>query len=61
MVFSANAVEGGSRSFQAFQDLAKQINGTATTNGGYGSGALHTTISGASAAFAAVLAIVALL
>ncbi|RXW18872.1 hypothetical protein EST38_g6973 [Candolleomyces aberdarensis] len=62
MVFSANAVEGGSRSFQAFQDLAKQINGTSNTGGGYGnSGALHTTISGASAAFAAVLAIVALL
>jgi len=63
MVFSVNAVEGGSKSFSAFQEQAKTINGTAatTTGSGYGSGAVSTTISGASAAVAALLAIAALL
>ncbi|KAF5324888.1 hypothetical protein D9611_004586 [Ephemerocybe angulata] len=63
MVFSVNAVEGSAKSFQAFQDLAKQINGTAAsgTAGGYGNGGFQPTINGASAAIAAILAIVALL
>jgi len=33
MVFSANAVESGPKNFAAFQALAKQLNGTATTPG----------------------------
>ncbi|KAF5309086.1 hypothetical protein D9611_014988 [Ephemerocybe angulata] len=51
MVFSVNAVEGSAKSFQAFQDLAKQINGTAAsgTAGGYGNGGFQPTINGASA------------
>lgn len=64
MVFSVNAVEGSAKSFQAFQDLAKQLNGTASTAGnGYGgnNGAFQTTISGASAAIAVIFAVAALL
>lgn len=63
MVFSVNAVEGSAKSFQAFQDLAKQINGTAAgANNGYGgNGAFQTSISGASAAVAALFALAALL
>jgi plastocyanin len=34
MVFSANADESGARNFAAFQDLAKQLNGTGATTGG---------------------------
>ncbi|KAF8163188.1 hypothetical protein B0H34DRAFT_764538 [Crassisporium funariophilum] len=36
MVFSANAVETGSKNFGAFQALAKQLNGTAVTTTGAG-------------------------
>lgn len=64
MVFSVNAVEGGDKSFQDFQDLAKQINGTASgsTGGGYGgNGAFQTTISSASAVIAGLFALAALL
>jgi len=32
MVFSANAVESGPKNFAAFQALAKQLNGTITSN-----------------------------
>lgn len=65
MVFSVNAVEGGDKSFQAFQDKAKQINGTASGSGagGYGgnNAALPTTISSASAVVAGLLAVAAAL
>ncbi|KAJ3518688.1 hypothetical protein NMY22_g13552 [Coprinellus aureogranulatus] len=64
MVFSVNAVEGGDKSFQAFQDLAKQINGTAGANGGsggYGNSGFQPTVSSASAALAALFALAALL
>lgn len=63
MVFSVNAVEGGDRSFQAFQDLAKQINGTAggATGGGYGNSGFQPTISSASAVVAGLFALAALL
>jgi len=65
MVFAVNAVEGSAKSYQAFQDLAKQLNGTAAGAGGAGgyggNGAFQTTISGASAAIAAILAVAALL
>lgn len=62
MVFSVNAVEGGEKDFQAFQDLAKKINGTATgSTGGYGNGGFQPTISGASALIAGLFALAALL
>lgn len=63
MVFSVNAVEGGEKSFSAFQELAKSINGSST--GGYGgtttAAAMSTPISSVSALVAAFLAVAALL
>ena len=32
MVFAVNAVESGPNNFEAFQALAKQLNGTSTTS-----------------------------
>jgi len=64
MVFSVNAVEGSAKGFSAFQELAKKTNGTAAGAGagGYGNnGGFQTSISGASAAVAAIFAIAALL
>jgi hypothetical protein len=62
MVFSVNAVETGDKTFQAFQDLAKQINGTSTTStGGYGNGGFQPTISSACAVIAGLFALAALL
>jgi plastocyanin len=62
MVFSVNAVETGDKTFQAFQDLAKQINGTSTTStGGYGNGGFQPMISSASAVIAGLFALAALL
>lgn len=46
MVFSANADETGARGFGAFQDLAKQLNGTGATTGNGSTGG--TTDNGAS-------------
>lgn len=64
MVFAANAVEPG-KTFVDFQNLARQLNGTvggSTGGGGYGSGALQTSvISSAGAVLAAVFAIAFLL
>jgi len=64
MVFAANAVENGPRNFTAFQDLARQINGTGANNGGAGAGGYgdggaatssHVSLAGAAAAAVALV------
>ncbi|KAF8873887.1 hypothetical protein BD779DRAFT_1678998 [Infundibulicybe gibba] len=47
MVFSINAVESGPNNFSAFVNLAKRVNGTATTNGSGSPGASQSSTSGA--------------
>jgi len=63
MVFSVNAVEGSAKSFAAFQELAKSINGTAAGTGGglYGSNAMSTSFNAAGVLFGTFLAAIALL
>lgn len=58
MVFSVNAVESGSNTFNAFQARAMQINGSSSNNSS-GNGALRLD-SGAGIALALVSVVLAL-
>ena len=48
MVFAANAVEGSSKSFEAFVALAKQLNGTSTAISPSGTSSSIPSSNGAS-------------
>jgi plastocyanin len=61
MVFSANAIETGAKSFAAFQALAKSLNGSTTPTYGSPSGASSTAFNSASVVIVAFLSVALLI